>query len=53
MAERLADGNLALALLENTIPTGAILLVLITVLGLLQAHNSSARLRFAFGCAVR
>jgi len=28
MAERLADGNLALALLGNTIPTGAILVVL-------------------------
>ncbi|MCW5716436.1 MAG: aquaporin family protein [Bauldia sp.] len=33
MAERLADGNLAIALLGNTIPTGAILIVLITVLG--------------------
>ncbi len=33
MAERLADGNLALALLGNTIPTGAILTVLITMLG--------------------
>jgi len=33
MAERLADGNLALALLGNTIPTGAILVVLITVFG--------------------
>jgi glycerol uptake facilitator-like aquaporin len=33
MAERLADGNLALALLCNTIPTGAILTVLILMLG--------------------
>jgi glycerol uptake facilitator-like aquaporin len=33
MAERLAGGNLALALLCNTIPTGAILVVLITILG--------------------
>ena len=33
MAERLADGNLALALLGNTIPTGAILVVLNTVFG--------------------
>jgi glycerol uptake facilitator-like aquaporin len=33
MAERLAGGNQALALLGNTIPTGAILVVLITILG--------------------
>jgi glycerol uptake facilitator-like aquaporin len=33
MAERLADGNVALALLCNTIPTGAILVVLITIVG--------------------
>jgi len=33
MAERLAGGNVALALLGNTLATGAILVVLITVLG--------------------
>lgn len=33
MAEQLADGNLALALLGNTLATGAILVVLITMLG--------------------
>src|SRR5690349_13814151 len=33
MAERLAGGNLAIALLGNTIATGAILVVLITILG--------------------
>jgi len=33
MAERLAGGNLAVALLGNTIPTGAILYVLITIFG--------------------
>ncbi len=33
MAERLAGGNAALALLGNTIPTGAILVVLILALG--------------------
>jgi glycerol uptake facilitator-like aquaporin len=33
MAERLALGNTAIALLGNTLPTGAILVVLITVLG--------------------
>src|SRR5215471_20811759 len=33
MAEQLAGGNQAVALLGNTIPTGAILIVLITILG--------------------
>ncbi|MEC8727147.1 MAG: MIP/aquaporin family protein, partial [Pseudomonadota bacterium] len=33
MAEQLAGGNIAIALLGNTIPTGAILFVLITMLG--------------------
>ena len=33
MGETLADGNTAVALLGNTIPTGAILFVLITILG--------------------
>ena len=33
MAAKLAGGNIAIALLGNTIPTGAILFVLITILG--------------------
>jgi glycerol uptake facilitator-like aquaporin len=33
MAEKLAGGNVAIALLGNTIPTGAVLVVLITLLG--------------------
>jgi glycerol uptake facilitator-like aquaporin len=33
MAERLSSGNMALALLGNTLPTGAILVVLITIFG--------------------
>jgi glycerol uptake facilitator-like aquaporin len=33
MGERLAAGNTAIALLGNTLPTGAILMVLITILG--------------------
>ena len=33
MAERLASGNVAIALLGNTLATGAILFVLITMLG--------------------
>ncbi len=43
MAERLADGNVAIALLGNTIPTGAILVVLITVFGPISgAHFNPA-----------
>ncbi len=33
MAAKLAGGNMAVALLGNTIPTGAILFVLITIFG--------------------
>jgi glycerol uptake facilitator-like aquaporin len=49
MAERLAGGNLAIALLGNTIPTGAILVVLITILGPISgAHfNPAVTLVFA------
>lgn len=43
MAERLAAGNLALALLGNTLPTGAILAVLILILGPVSgAHMNPA-----------
>lgn len=43
MAERLADGNVAIALLGNTIPTGAILVVLITIFGPISgAHFNPA-----------
>ncbi len=50
MAERLAGGNVAIALLGNTIPTGAILFVLITMLGPISgAHfNPAVTLVFAF-----
>jgi glycerol uptake facilitator-like aquaporin len=49
MAERLAGGNQAIALLGNTIPTGAILVVLITILGPVSgAHfNPAVSLVFA------
>lgn len=49
MAENLAGGNVALALLGNTIPTGAILVVLITVFGPISgAHfNPAVTLSFA------
>ena len=43
MAEALAGGNVAIALLGNTIPTGAILVVLITMLGPISgAHFNPA-----------
>jgi glycerol uptake facilitator-like aquaporin len=43
MAEKLAGGNVAIALLGNTIPTGAILVVLITILGPISgAHFNPA-----------
>lgn len=43
MAERLAAGNVAIALLGNTIPTGAILVVLITIFGPISgAHFNPA-----------
>ncbi len=49
MAERLAGGNVAIALLGNTIPTGAILVVLITMLAPISgAHfNPAVSLVFA------
>lgn len=49
MAEQLAGGNQALALLCNTIPTGAILVVLITIFGPVSgAHfNPAVSLVFA------
>ena len=43
MAERLSGGNVAIALLGNTLPTGAILVVLITMLGPISgAHFNPA-----------
>jgi glycerol uptake facilitator-like aquaporin len=49
MAERLSGGNQAIALLGNTIPTGAILIVIITILGPVSgAHfNPAVTLVFA------
>jgi glycerol uptake facilitator-like aquaporin len=49
MAQRLAGGNEAIALLGNTIPTGAILVVIITILGPISgAHfNPAVTLVFA------
>lgn len=42
MAEQLAGGNVAVALLGNTLATGAILFVLITMLGPISAHMNPA-----------
>ncbi|MBV6657779.1 MAG: aquaporin family protein [Devosiaceae bacterium] len=54
MAEALAGGNVAIALLGNTIPTGAILVVLITMLGPISgAHfNPAVTLVFAIQKAI-
>jgi len=48
MAERLAGGNVAVALLGNTIPTGAILVVLITMLGPISGAHFNPAVTFAF-----
>jgi glycerol uptake facilitator-like aquaporin len=48
MAERLAGGNAALALLCNTIPTGAILTVLILVFGPISGAHLNPAVSLAF-----
>ncbi len=48
MGERLADGNVALALLGNTIPTGAILVVLILVFGPISGAHFNPAVTLAF-----
>ena len=48
MAERLADGNLALALLCNTIPAGAILTVLILMLGPVSGAHFNPAVTLSF-----
>jgi len=48
MAERLAGGNAALALLCNTIPTGAILAVLILVFGPVSGAHLNPAVSLAF-----
>ncbi len=49
MAERLSGGNVAIALLGNTIPTGAILVVLITALGPVSGAHFNPAVTLAFG----
>ena len=48
MAETLAGGNVAIALLGNTIPTGAILVVLITMLGPISGAHFNPAVTLAF-----
>ena len=49
MAENLAGGNVAIALLGNTIPTGAILVVLITVFGPISGAHFNPAVTLSFG----
>ena len=48
MGERLSGGNVALALLGNTLPTGAILVVLITMLGPISGAHFNPVVTAAF-----
>jgi glycerol uptake facilitator-like aquaporin len=48
MAERLAGGNAAIALLGNTIPTGAILVVLVTILAPVSGAHFNPAVTLAF-----
>jgi glycerol uptake facilitator-like aquaporin len=48
MAERLADGSVGLALLCNTIPTGAILVVIILMFGPVSGAHFNPAVTFAF-----
>ena len=48
MAENLAAGNMAVALLGNTIPTGAILVVLITTIGPISGAQFNLAVNIAF-----
>ena len=48
MAETLAGGNVAIALLGNTSPTGAILVVLITMLGPISGAHFNPAVTFGF-----
>lgn len=48
MAERLAGGNVAIALLGNTIPTGAILVVLISIFGPISGAHFNPAVTLSF-----
>jgi hypothetical protein len=53
MAESLAGGNVAIALLGNTLPTGAILVVLILALGRSRGRISTRRSRSSWASRAR
>ncbi|MEE2761493.1 MAG: MIP/aquaporin family protein [Pseudomonadota bacterium] len=48
MGERLAGGNMAIALLGNTIPTGAILIVLVIIFGPISGAHFNPAVTMAF-----
>src|SRR5258705_6069961 len=48
MADKLAGGNQAIALLGSTLPTGAILVVLITILGPISGAHFNPAVSLAF-----
>ena len=48
MGERLADGNLALALLGNTLATGAILVVIILIFGPISGAHFNPAVTLSF-----
>ncbi|MBV9458894.1 MAG: aquaporin family protein [Bradyrhizobium sp.] len=50
MAQKLAGGNVALALLCNTIPTGAILVVLILIFAPISGAHFNPAVTLAFAC---
>ena len=50
MAENLAGGNVAIALLGNTIPTGAILVVLITIFGPVSGAHFNPAVTLSWLC---
>jgi glycerol uptake facilitator-like aquaporin len=50
MAQKLAGGNVALALLCNTIPTGAILVVLILIFAPVSSAHFNPAVTLAFAC---
>jgi glycerol uptake facilitator-like aquaporin len=51
MAAKLAGGNIALALLCNTIPTGTILVVLILIFGPISGAHFNPAVTLAFASA--